>query len=545
MKTIKIMIPVFLFLFLFGCALTIHDAIRYEDDPLAEELISQGLDLNLRDENGDTPLHLAVKKNNLKIVQSLLEEGADPNLKDALGFTPLHLSTQQDFDQISKLLLQSGADVHSESNGGNTPTYFAIQEGNLDFVKMVCIDEAGVNTSNSIQQTPLHVASEFGKLEIVKYLVDTGAEINAKNKYSRTPLHAALYQDNDQIANYLVKRGAEVSMIGITTSDLYVTARAYHLFAGMEAQAGDSKLASTYYRIAMAYYEKASTGFSIVAQDFASEAKKKKWLNALEYMGAVAQAYSSAMTSVSGYGMGLYAVRETASLEEAAESMKTKSEFCHTAALKCFMKLDCLENSQSGEAILDCLNEIDAKEREELLGTSVGQNFEEQQRDNYKLYSDTREYRNYINDIVDRSDRKDIAGFILPTYETMLAGAYEGIDDTNVELAVRSSPEMFLNAWLNTPSFVSKFDILSDQQRIEDGEFLVGMTTDSILTNLRLFIIDDDRVSMIVDLAETRKIEQDIGFASVTTRFILRSGEIRETKKSVPKPEYMEIFNDF
>ncbi len=56
---------------------------------IAELLLKSGADVNVRDNSGTTPLHLAVKNGNQEIVALLLENKADPNARNNAGETPL------------------------------------------------------------------------------------------------------------------------------------------------------------------------------------------------------------------------------------------------------------------------------------------------------------------------------------------------------------------------------------------------------------------------------------------------------------------------
>ncbi|MGC9105409.1 MAG: ankyrin repeat domain-containing protein [Thermoprotei archaeon] len=49
-------------------------------------------DVNIRDKDGNTPLHLAAWYGYLDIVKFLVEHGADVNARNAEGNTPLHLA---------------------------------------------------------------------------------------------------------------------------------------------------------------------------------------------------------------------------------------------------------------------------------------------------------------------------------------------------------------------------------------------------------------------------------------------------------------------
>lgn len=57
-------------------------------------LIDQGADFHLRDANGATPLHRAVRTRCAAAVEFLLDAGSDPAIKNKPGSTPFHLAVQ-------------------------------------------------------------------------------------------------------------------------------------------------------------------------------------------------------------------------------------------------------------------------------------------------------------------------------------------------------------------------------------------------------------------------------------------------------------------
>jgi ankyrin repeat protein len=81
-----------------------------------EGLLHQGLDVDARDEKGDTPLAAAVWAGNRDVAMRLILRGANPDAPGNLGFRPLHSAVVGRRNEIGKaeclaLLLAAGASV--------------------------------------------------------------------------------------------------------------------------------------------------------------------------------------------------------------------------------------------------------------------------------------------------------------------------------------------------------------------------------------------------------------------------------------------------
>ena len=75
------------------------------------------------DRSGRTPLMCATEslgRDSLEIVRQLVTDGADVNAKDDDGFTPLIDAAEAGNIQIVRLLLRHGADVHAKAAAGIT-----------------------------------------------------------------------------------------------------------------------------------------------------------------------------------------------------------------------------------------------------------------------------------------------------------------------------------------------------------------------------------------------------------------------------------------
>ena len=69
----------------------------------------------------------AIEKGNIEAVKQHLAADADVNAKDEEGLTPLHLAASWGHKEVAELLIANGADVNAKDNQGRTPLDVAIE----------------------------------------------------------------------------------------------------------------------------------------------------------------------------------------------------------------------------------------------------------------------------------------------------------------------------------------------------------------------------------------------------------------------------------
>jgi len=73
-------------------------------------LLERGGDPDGRDNDGQTPLHVASREGNLGVAQQLLKFDVDVNSNDIQGRTPFQIAVEAGHVKVQKLLLEHGAE---------------------------------------------------------------------------------------------------------------------------------------------------------------------------------------------------------------------------------------------------------------------------------------------------------------------------------------------------------------------------------------------------------------------------------------------------
>ena len=92
-----------------------------------------GLDVNAKDIDGKTPIHVAVEENKLETVILLFKEGGDLNSRTNERDTPLHAAARYGHTEIVKFILANVVDKHPVNDYGQTPFFEATKNGFKEF----------------------------------------------------------------------------------------------------------------------------------------------------------------------------------------------------------------------------------------------------------------------------------------------------------------------------------------------------------------------------------------------------------------------------
>jgi len=164
-------------------ATPLHYAAAYAHDSIVEKLLDRGALINAVDKNWCTPLHWAAfyaSVFSLSSAKALLYRHADVDSRDREMRTPLHLAARVGSVEMVELLLNYGADINAIDLDKNTPLHRAVLYNHKEAAKVLAARGADTQLKNWLGYTPFEL--EVGS--------KTREEYDEKEKEAFSPVSA-------------------------------------------------------------------------------------------------------------------------------------------------------------------------------------------------------------------------------------------------------------------------------------------------------------------------------------------------------------------
>lgn len=231
---------------------TLFQFIKNNKDEQFLEYISSltqdEIDVNMKDENGNYLIYMAVMKNNKKIVKKLIELGSRLDILDTEGYSILYYPIKFNYFEMIDMLLEynknivgislvnikdsheyvplfyaikyrnkhalqellvNNADVNYMNSDGITSLYLSILKKDPSMVRMLIKYVKNIDAKTITNSTALHVACNFQLFEIVKILLEYGANQNImETEYNFYPIFYVVVQNNLEITKLLIDHDA-------------------------------------------------------------------------------------------------------------------------------------------------------------------------------------------------------------------------------------------------------------------------------------------------------------------------------------------------
>ena len=189
----------------------LHQACRGGNVSLVQSLIcDQNADITARDDENNTPLHVAALYGKKEVMLSLIKLGCDVTLKGSLGRSLLHQACRGgNVSLVQSLIHDHNADITARDDEYNTPFHVAALNGKREVTLFL------INVKGHLGRSLLHLACEEGDVNLVQFLIRVhNANMNVRDDENNTPLHVAALSGKEEVVLSLIKLGCDITLKG-------------------------------------------------------------------------------------------------------------------------------------------------------------------------------------------------------------------------------------------------------------------------------------------------------------------------------------------
>ncbi len=152
-----------------------------------------------------TALHEAARSGRTDTVELLLKNGSDVNVRDGEGETPLHVAAKWGGRvEVARLLIAHKADVNATDNDGKTPLWSAAAGGHTNLILLLLENGADVNAQDKNRNCPLSGAIMNNRYGVVPLLLSHGANPTVSDLSGNSMLDRAALQGSPALAESLL-----------------------------------------------------------------------------------------------------------------------------------------------------------------------------------------------------------------------------------------------------------------------------------------------------------------------------------------------------
>lgn len=148
-------------------------------EAVVRTLLKSGFDPDTRRWDGRTALGVAAETNRPLIAMPLIRAGASLEIEDELGWRPLHIAVAAGSEPIVRSLLRAGVEVDAKVAGGDaadewTPLLLAASSGSGAIFQELVMAGAAIDTTTPSGFGAMHLAAWHGNQKIVSFLLQMG-----------------------------------------------------------------------------------------------------------------------------------------------------------------------------------------------------------------------------------------------------------------------------------------------------------------------------------------------------------------------------------
>jgi ankyrin repeat protein len=166
---------------------------------MVQRLLAAGEDVELANESGHRPIHVATRLDDARVLEILIAAGAklDASESNAAGALPLHVAAKSNCTEALALLLRSGANPLQLDNYGRLALAVAIQSGAVEATEILWpLSLPALQDFDNQSKTLLHFAALGKEPRFIEELLNNGLNAFAVDSEGKTALHYAAVVGN-------------------------------------------------------------------------------------------------------------------------------------------------------------------------------------------------------------------------------------------------------------------------------------------------------------------------------------------------------------
>lgn len=172
---------------------------------LANIFLSNHCDVNLVDSNMRNALFYAINAQGdvYDMVLLLISNGINVNQVDRDGQSPLTQAVYKGDKEVTRILLNSEVNVDHQTNDGNTALHYAVSNNRPELIYLLLLRRPDLNLRNKNDQTPMDIATVLSRTEVYQILAEEYNQREANAKRVESGEYESEIQEDGVKANSL------------------------------------------------------------------------------------------------------------------------------------------------------------------------------------------------------------------------------------------------------------------------------------------------------------------------------------------------------
>jgi len=192
----------------------LHAVVRNRGNPIQlSKILEHRAQVDARNSDGDTALHLAVKLNQRENGEFLISRGANIFSVNSAGESPLFIALSNSSGMREWIINPNT--IIARDGLGNNMLHYAAQWGLNNAIPTIIRYGISVNEGNATGETPLFFASKTDSISTIKVLLENNANLSARDTQGNSVLHAAVRWNAEKSASLLISSGIDVNVYSL------------------------------------------------------------------------------------------------------------------------------------------------------------------------------------------------------------------------------------------------------------------------------------------------------------------------------------------